>query len=362
MTHRIFITGAAGYIGGMLCDVLARRTDVERIVALDKEPMPEPLRGHPTLRCIKANTADASWRAAVAAERPDVVIHAAWQIREMYGQGALQRAWNIEGTGAVADFAFATPSVKRLVHFSTVASYGAQAGNSIDHLFREDEQFRACDFRYADEKRIAEASLERKFAQARGRGSDVAVVVLRPAAVTGPRGRARGAQMLQAALSGQARTRGIGRLVSRLVAFVPVTPKWCRQFVHEDDVADVTALAAFGPANGYEAFNVCPGGDVLRGEDLAKAFGKRAVRVHPQLIRLAFFLLWHGSHGRICTPRGAWKSYAYTVAVDGAKLSDRYAFQYRMGSCDALTCDTGRYAAQPAFDKDALTAAAQVRA
>jgi len=346
MAHCVLITGAAGYVGGMLCDLFSQRADVDRIIALDMKPMPAALRGNAKIRWIVANTADASWQEAAGRECPDIVIHAAWQIREMYGRGALQRAWNVGGADSVFAFAFATPSVTRLVHVSTVSSYGAQADNSAERLFTENDTLRPSGFRYADEKRLVEEHLARKFADARERGSNIAVAVMRPAAITGPRGRRRsGAIGLQSALSGQIEGRPAHRLLSALLSFIPVTATCCRQFIHEDDVADIAALLAFGELKTqYDVFNASPGGDVLRGEDLARAFCKRAVHLHPQLIRLAFFLAWHATRGRIPTPRGSWKSFSYPLAVDGAKLTAMYGYCYRMGSLDAFTKNVGRYA------------------
>jgi hypothetical protein len=126
---------------------------------------------------------------------------------------------------------------------------------------------------------------------------------------------------------------------------MPVTPQWCRQFIHEDDVADIAALLAFGDLKAdYTVLNACPPGDVVRGADMAQAFGKCAIAVSPQMIRLAFFLVWHGTRGRMSTSPGAWQAYSYPIAVDGAKLTKEYGYRYRMGCLDALTKDEGRYA------------------
>ncbi|HEY4344020.1 MAG TPA: NAD-dependent epimerase/dehydratase family protein [Parvibaculum sp.] len=344
MSHRVLITGAAGYLGGMLCDQLSKRDDVETIIGLDMNDMPPALRGMPKLRWIKANTADA-WEAAAAEQKPDIVFHTAWQIREMYGQRATQWQWNVEGAGKVFDFAFTTPSVKRLIHFSTVASYAAKAANTIEHRFKEEEGFRESDFLYAEEKRFVEQSLERKFAQSRERGNDVSVAILRPAALTGPRGRARtGGLRLQNALAGQQNASAIQRLVSLLVSILPVTKKWSRQFLHEDDIVDIATLLAFDePRAPYVVLNACPPGDVMRGEDMARVFGKKMLRIHPQLIRLAFFVLWHGTRGRIPSSRGSWKAYAFPITADGAKLTENYGYRYRMDTLDAFTKNEGRY-------------------
>ena len=345
MSHRVLITGAAGYLGGMLCDQISQRGDVEAIIGLDRNDMPPALRGTQKLHWIRANTVDA-WEAAAAEQKPDIVFHAAWQIREMYGRRALQWRWNVMGAEKVFDFAFATPSVKRLIHFSTVASYAAEAANTIEHRFKEEEALRASDFLYAEEKRAVEQGLERKFAQARERGSDASVAVLRPAALTGPRGRARtGGLRLQTALAGQSKGNAIHRLVSLLVSVLPVTEKWSRQFLHEDDIVDIATMMAFGDLQApYVVLNACPPGEIMRGEDMARVFGKKMLRIHPQLIRLAFFVLWHVTRGRIPSSRGSWKAYAYPIVADGTKLTEMYGYRYRMNTLDAFTKNVGRYA------------------
>jgi nucleoside-diphosphate-sugar epimerase len=344
MKHTIVITGAAGYVGAMLVRAWALREDVERIVGIDKEPMPEFLQGIDKLWYIEANTASLDF-AEIARLEPDIVINAAWQIREMYGEKEAQWRLNIDGSDAVFDFAFHTPSVRRLVHFSTVASYGAYPDNTIDHRFKEEEGFRKSDYLYAEEKRISELHLEEKYAEAKERSRDVRVAIVRPAAITGPRGRFMRIRFgLQAALSGQLKENFIHRLISLMVSFVPITKKWCRQFIHEDDVVDIVTLLAFEELKTpYDAFNICPPGDVVRGRDMAKAVGKKAVSVHPWLIRFVFFCMWHLSRGKVPTSRGGWKSYSYPIAVDGSKLSRMYGYEYKYPSLEAFYYTTGRY-------------------
>ncbi len=142
MQHTVFITGAAGYIGAMLVDQFAKRADVKTIIGLDKEPLPGMLAGEPKLAYIERNIADAGWEEEVRKYAPDIVVHTAWQIRELYGKQKLEWKWNIEGRDRIFDFALSEPSVKKLIHFSTVASYGAFADNSTDHFFTEQEPFR----------------------------------------------------------------------------------------------------------------------------------------------------------------------------------------------------------------------------
>lgn len=342
----IFITGASGYVGAMLVDIFSQRADVRQIIAVDKAPLPDFIKNAPKVHFISANTADTSWQKKVAAYKPDVVIHTAWQIREMYGKKALQWKWNIKGSDAVFDFAFGTPSVKKLIHFSTVASYGAYPTNTIEHRFTEEEGFRKTDYLYAEEKRISEEHLKQKADAAHAQGSKVKVAIIRPASITGPRGRyGRATFGLQSALSGQLKGSFIKKMISLMLSFVPITRKWCRQFIHEDEIADVVTRFTCGTLKmDYEAFNVCPPGPVVTGADMAAAVGKRAIIIHPWLIRIVFFLAWNGTLGRVPTSRGGWKSYSYPIAVDGSKLTREYDYQYRWSSKEAFTKKEGRYA------------------
>jgi nucleoside-diphosphate-sugar epimerase len=346
MKHKVFITGGAGYVGAMLVLRFAERSDVDLIIALDKESRPEILKDIKNLVWIEKNTSS-DWEEVVASYDPDIVIHSAWQIREMYGKKSEQWLWNVTGSEKVFNFVFSNHFVKRFIHFSTVASYGAFPHNTIEHRFTEDEPFRKTDYLYAEEKRIVEEKLKDIYNNAKKSGGDTPLVsIVRPAAITGPRGRYMRVRFgLQAALSGSLKETFIHRLVSAMVSFVPVTEKWCRQFIHEDDVVSIVEKLSFDEHRGnqYEIFNICPPGDVVRGEDMAWAVGKKPIRIHPQIIRLVFFIMWHISRGKVPTSRGGWKSYSYPIAVDGSKITRLYGFRYTFSSRDAFVKKEGYY-------------------
>jgi len=362
MKHTILITGAAGYIGTMLVRRFAAREDVERIVGIDKEPIPDLIRKEPKLVYLSTNTAD-DWEGKVREYHPDIVIHAAWQIREMYGAQDMEWQWNVGGTDKVFDFAFGESSVTRLVDFSTVASYGAYPTNTAEQRFTEDEPFRKMDYLYAEEKRVAEERLKQKYdAYCSKPGFEQfeqkSVAIVRPAAITGPRGRYMRIRFgLQSALAGQLKDSFVYRLVGALVAFVPVTPKWLRQFVHEDDVVNIVEILAFQDVvrptsdvgrttshmGAYEAFNLCPPGAPVLGEDMAKAVGKHTLPVAPGLVRVAFAFFWHATRGIIPTGKGAWKSYSYPIAVDGSKVTRVLGYEYTHAALDAFRYTDGEY-------------------
>lgn len=344
MKHTVLITGAAGYVGTMLVRRFASREDVARVIGIDKEPVPDLIKDDAKLVYIEMNLADEGWEEKVEGYAPDIVIHTAWQIREIYGNRPLSWKWNIEGSERVFRFAYEHAFVKRLIHFSTVASYGAFPTNTVEHRFTEDEPFRETDYLYAEEKRIAEKRLEACFKDATNK---VPTAVVRPAAITGPRGRYMRIRFgLQAALAGQLKDSFVYRLVSLMTRFVPVTPKWVRQFIHEDDVVNLVELLALRESKGdYEVFNICPPGPVVLGTDMAEAVGKKALLIQPWMARFPFAFLWHATRGKIPTAKGSWKGYSYPIAVDGSKLTKVYGYEYQYPSLDAFRYTDGEYEA-----------------
>jgi len=339
--HTILITGAAGYVGAMLVEQFAKRADVERIIGIDKETLPDNFKNEPKLVYLHTNTAD-DWEGKVREYHPNIVIHTAWQIREMYGDQATEWKWNVEGSDKVFDFAFAEKSVERLVYFSTVSSYGAFPDNSLDHRYTEDEPFRKSEYLYAEEKRFVEEHLQERYEKS---DKHVAVSIVRPAAITGPRGRYMRIRFgLQSALSGQLKDSLIYRVISAMVAFVPVTPKWLRQFIHEDDVVGIIDRLSFGEkVAGYEVFNICPPGAVVLGLDMAKAVGKHTLPIYPWMVRIPFFFFWHFTRGKVPTGPGAWRSYSYPIAVDGSKVTKKLGYTYRYAGPDAFQYTDGEY-------------------
>ncbi len=339
----IFITGGAGYVGEMLCDQLAKRDDVARIITLDKEAQSEFSKRIPKLTYIEANMADEGWEEIVSAASPDVVIHTAWQIRVLYGKEEEQWRWNVEGSDKVFAMALSLPSVKKLIYFSSAASYSARADNRFDHRFTEAEGFRVDDYLYAKEKKASEEHLE-EMVMAAGR-DDLSVVVVRPAAITGPRGRLlRNKFGLQSALSGNLKGGFLSTIVTTLTAVMPATKGWVRQFIHEDDVNDVVAHFAFNDApSSYEVYNLTPESELVFAPDMAAAAGKRVVTLPAGLIRMVFFFFWHATCGRVPTAPHVWRFYSYPIVMCGKKLAAVY--QCRFTSKDALYYTDGRYEA-----------------
>lgn len=344
MQQTIFITGGAGYIGEMLCDQLSKRDDVRQIIALDKEPQSDYSKALPKVVFIHQNMAEGSWEEEVAKYEPTTVIHTAWQIRAMYGESKKQWQWNVDGSNKVFDFAFNQPSVKKLIYFSTASSYGARADNTLEHLFTEAEGFRDDDYIYAKEKRVVEENLRAKYEAAINSDQQKPqVLIVRPAAITGPRGRYMRIRFgLQSALQGSLKGGVVNRIVTLLTSFVPATKGWVRQFIHEDDVNDIVIkLAMEDITSPYEVFNIVPVSEPVLADDMANAVGKKILPIKPWMARVAFAFFWHATRGRIPTCPGSWRFYSYPVLMSGEKLKSIYQCKY--SSKDAFAYTDGRY-------------------
>jgi len=340
----ILLTGAAGYVGAMLIDQWSKRDDVEEIIALDMiDPTEEFVMNAPKTTWIKANTADDSWKDLVAKKNPTVVVHAAWQIRNLYWNPKKQWKWNVEGSQNMFDFAFATPSVKRLVYFSSASIFGADPKNEIGHLFDTDAPLRDEVYLYAKEKRVAEENLHAMVSEKR---EDLDISIVRPAAVSGPRGRYGRIRFgLQSALSGKLKGSFVYALVRMLTSFIPATKKWCRQFIHEDDIVDIISILVFeGAPKTVSLYNLTPPGDVVVPEDMGKAVGKKVIILPPFIIRIVFFFARHLTFGKIPTAAGAWRFYCYPVVMDGTKVTEELNHAYAYSSKQAFTTKEGRYA------------------
>ena len=333
---RILITGTSGYIGGMLVDRFSEDPKVSRIFAIDMtDPLPDALRENAKTSFLKYNLGDTGWEEKVLAHGvPDVAIHCAYVIREGYGK---KREWqiksNITAAERVFNFVFKN-KIPKLIHFSTVASYGACHANSTGYQFKETDPFREENYLYGVDKKIIEEKLKNLYEKIK---PDTQVLIARPCAITGPRGQFTFKRF------------GLLRVVKFGLPMVPVTgPDSARQFIHEDDAWEAVKLMVSSPrfageaGGGYEVFNLAPV-DFLLLKDMAREIGKIYVRVPMWLGRLTFGAIWHLSRGRIPTVPAGINSYTYPIIADGSKLT-RFGFQYKYSAKEALKADRGHYA------------------
>lgn len=342
---KIFITGAAGYVGGMLAELFLADERVSQVVALDmKEASAKFPQNNPRFAWLTFNLGDDGWQTAVLKYgRPDVVIHCAYVIRQGFGK---KREWqnkcNLIAADKVFDFVFAN-NIPRLIHFSTVASYGARPENATDRWFKESDPLREEEYLYGVDKKVIEEKLQTVFSRAKAKASPGAslpqALIVRPCAISGPRG-----QFIFKRF-------GLLQMVKEGLPIIPLTGQQsARQFIHEDDVADIVFWMTWGGAKGeYEIFNLAPPGFFLL-KDMARAIGKTTIHIPRWLGKLGFSFLWYVFRGRFPTVPAGINSYTYPIIVDGSKIT-RQGFQYQFSVEDALKAQKGRYA-QPARELD----------
>jgi nucleoside-diphosphate-sugar epimerase len=330
----ILITGAAGYIGMMLIDRLAQFDSVDSICAIDIKAQPAQFGNCAKLHWVRADIAGDEWVSQVDGKNIDVVIHCAYQIRELYGgKKKQQEHWNIQGARKVFEFALGCPSVRRVVQLSTVSAYGALPENSADRPFTEESPLGEDVYLYGVQKKRVENLLWHSFRRLR---PSAHIVVLRLASVSGPRGR-----------FGLNRYGLLSTIAGRFPFVICGRPDWGRQYLHEDDLIDVVSTFVHSPpTTGYEVFNVSPP-DFLDATSIGRLFNKSVVALPPLLLRALFALLWHGSRGAVTTPAGAWKFLSYPIRVDGSRLQRACGYEYRYSSLQALMAREGRYADPP---------------
>lgn len=330
---KIFITGSSGYIGGMLVDRFLEDERVKKIVALDMNPpsnLAIRLLSSNRIAFIQHNLGDLGWEEKVLAHGvPDVVIHCAYVIREGYGK---KREWqiksNITAAERIFNFVFEN-KIPRLIHFSTVASYGARPENSTGYKFKETDPFREENYLYGVDKKNIEERLKTKFQVSSFKPQ---VLVVRPCAITGPRGQ------------NIFKRFGLLQMVKYGLPIVPICGHdSARQYMHEDDIWEAVKLIVSGGINSqYDVFNLAPS-DFLLLKDMARLIGKVSVRVPIWLGKVAFGAMWHISQGRIPTVPAGINSYTYPIIADGSKIT-RFGFKYKYTAREALSADKGYYA------------------
>ncbi|MEI6297012.1 MAG: NAD(P)-dependent oxidoreductase [bacterium] len=326
----IIITGAAGYIGAMLADQFSCSPDLKEIIAIDRKTIPTLLENNKKVTWIKSELSTGDWRALVADKKPEVVIHCAWETKDIYGEEDLQKKLNIEAAENVFDFAFSCPTVKKIIHISSDMVYGLSEDNNKNKIFVEGDILRESEYTYGSEKKEVENILARKYVESNRTKN---VFVIRPSTVFGPRAK----YMIE----------GKGALTTFVNTFsvVPVASEdWGRQYVHEDDLTDIVAILALNkpPLKGYEVFNVAINEPVF-GKEIASVLGKEGFYIPPLLIRIAFLIMWHVFQGKMPTGNGVWKSLSYPMFIDGSKVTKVLRYPYNYSAKETLGGKIGRY-------------------
>jgi nucleoside-diphosphate-sugar epimerase len=267
----VAVTGASGFVGAAVLERLDADRRITQIVGIDGVEPPMPV-------------AKLDFRAAdvrdpllgVAFTGADVVVHLAVTPEPQSSEDTMF-AINVHGTRNVLDAA-AKAGVRRFVHVSSGAVYGAHAENQVP--LAEDAPLRANpDFSWAYHHLLAEELVTTWAAD----HPEVSVTIFRPATTVGP-----GADTFV--------TRHLEQPVLPIVrANEPPV-----QLLHVDDLATAVQLAVTTDVPG--TFNVAPEG-WLSTRELAHLLGKHAITVPETIAFAAARRLW--LRGVLGAPAGA---------------------------------------------------------
>ncbi len=278
----VVVTGAAGNLGRRVTAYLAARPTVERVLAVDRIPMPA------TSPEVEVHAFDlarpgATDELAALAKRADAVMHLAWQPDGNDNLTVLRHV--LDASEAIEP--------GHLVYLSSGTVYGAWPDNAVP--LTEDSATRPNPkLAYAVDKRAGETLVERWARDHR----DVAVAVLRPACTVGAP-----EHPLYRALAASKRPQlgAEGRLV---------------QYVHVDDLARAVVHTFEQSLSGI--YNVAPDGGVQ--EEVAGALaGGSAMLPLPARVR-ATLSSWRWRVSRRGTPPGARPYAENTWVIAGDKL------------------------------------------
>lgn len=265
----VAVTGPTGDIGISAVDALDAHPEVDRVIGMARRPFDPAQQGWTKTEYRQGDILDRNAVDAVVADA-DVVVHLAFIIMGSRDESA---QINLEGTRNVFSATVTAAQPRRLVYTSSVAAYGYHSNNPVP--ITEDIPARGSDEHYYSQQKAAcEAALAEVTAD-----SDLAVYVLRPCIVAGPKASALAEAMPWNQLPG-----AVGQAVAFLKPPFP-DPGTPVQLVHHDDVAAAIALAATTSAP-PGAYNLA-GDGVLSMSDVGEALGARPVRIPRAAMKAA---------------------------------------------------------------------------
>lgn len=244
---KILVTGAAGYIGNKLIEVLSKKEWVETIIGTD---IKEPPQKHPKykfdIRDVRRSMDD-----IFTAENIDTVVHTAYVLPPIH-DASLMEDINKNGTRNILA-ASVKAGVKQILYTSSTTAYGFYPDN--DQPLIEESPLRGNDnFTYAKNKKEIEAIMKDFIAA----HPEMTVSIVRPCFVVGPGFKNPMAEHLQ----------------KKLVMIPSNTRPW--QFVHEDDLVQVMAILLEKRIPG--AFNVTSEGSMTF-DEMIKMLGNIPVKL-----------------------------------------------------------------------------------
>jgi UDP-glucose 4-epimerase len=312
MSHRVLVTGAAGYVGSRLVESLSRHADASRrldcLVATDVREVPAALR----LEGVVYATADVrtpELADSMRLHRIDTVVHLAAIVTPgPRSSRESEYAVDVLGTRNVLDGCLAS-GVRRIVVTSSGAAYGYHADHPA--WLTEDRPLRGNEaFAYSYHKRLVEEML----ADCRGAHPRLEQVVFRVCTVLGETTRNQITAMFEK---------------PRLVAIRGSSSPFV--FVWDQDVVGAIEHAIFaGPPGIYNL----AGDGALEIDEIAARLGKRCVRIPAGVLRAALAVLYPFRLSRYGPEQVDFLR--YRPVLDNRRLKEVFGYVPRLDSSEVF--------------------------
>jgi UDP-glucose 4-epimerase len=269
MTHRVLITGGAGYLGSALVGSLARRRagsgDPACIVATDVREVPREKR-EPGVDYAVSDVRQPGLEAVLREHAIDTVVHLAAIVTPgAKSNRELEYAVDVTGTKNVLEACVAS-GVRRIIVTSSGAAYGYHADNP--EWLTEDDPVRGNEaFAYSHHKRLVEEML----AGYRRSHPELKQVVFRVGTILGETTRNQITALFER---------------PRLIAIRGSKSPFV--FIWDQDVVGAIEHAIFSGGEGI--YNVA-GDGALSIQQIAARLGKRCITLPPALLRTVLAVL-----------------------------------------------------------------------
>jgi len=312
MTHRVLVTGAAGYLGAGVVKSLAARGardgDPSCLVATDVRTVPDAQR-RAGVEYLELDVRDAGLAEVLVRHAIDTVVHLAAIVTPGPASSrALEYSVDVLGTRNVLE-ACVSAGARRIVVTSSGAAYGYHADNPA--WLTEDDPVRGNEeFAYSHHKRLVEEML----AEYRRTHPALEQVVFRVGTILGETTRNQ-----ITALFERPRLLAIRGSASPFV------------FIWDRDVAGAIEHAVFGGPAGI--YNVA-GDGALSIQEIAGRLGKRCITLPPGLLRAVLAVL-HPLRLSRYGPEQV-NFLRYRPVLDNRRLKEVFGYAPRLSSAEVF--------------------------
>ncbi len=304
----VAVTGASGFIGFRLLQELEAMDTLDKMVAIDRKPLPRPLHN------VRAHRLDIGQPLNEALHRDyvDSVVHLAFNLKEGRTPSeveAIQRDNLLGLENLLRECVRAR--VKAIIYLSSHTVYGAHADNPIP-ITEEVRPRPLLRFQYGQAKLQSEQRLL-DFAR---ENPKVVVTILRCCMVMGPEG-------------GSRVTQGLDQ--PALLKIAGADPPL--QFIHSVDLARILTILSINPRPGI--FNLA-GKGVVRYSEMAKIMGKRLFTLPSTFAFPLVDATWNFGFQKESSSDGL-NFVRHPVVMATGKLRQTTGYRFRYTAREAVT-------------------------